>query len=102
MTRMASHKNPTPPVFDDYGAPMGRKSKDLSIIDESSADDPPFTLRRIKIDSGGYDRGGAYWGLGQPLYWWDFNGHSGFFRAANRKAAKNLIREIHPLARFFS
>ncbi len=26
-------------------------------------------LQRIKLDSGGYDDGGAYWGFGSPLYW---------------------------------
>lgn len=25
-------------------------------------------LVRVYLDSGGYDNGGAYWGLGEPLY----------------------------------
>lgn len=24
--------------------------------------------KRVRLDSGGYDQGGAYWGLGSPLY----------------------------------
>lgn len=30
----------------------------------------PMRLRlvRVRIDSGGYDSGGAYWGIGSPLY----------------------------------
>lgn len=30
----------------------------------------PFILRRIPINGGGYDSGGAYWGIGAPLYWY--------------------------------
>lgn len=28
-----------------------------------------FYLQRVRINSGGYDSGGAYWGIGSPLYW---------------------------------
>jgi len=27
-----------------------------------------FHVRRVRLDSGGYDSGGAYWGIGAPLY----------------------------------
>jgi hypothetical protein len=27
-----------------------------------------FTLRRVRINGGGYDSSGRYWGSGQPLY----------------------------------
>ncbi len=44
-----------------YGAPMGRNE---------FYENPTgrVTTFRVKIDSGGYDRGGNYWGLGDPLY----------------------------------
>lgn len=101
-------RNPTPDVHSKYGAPMGRTSDHLSgLIIEAT--DSRFTLRRVPINSGGYDSGGAYWGLGQPLYWWSVeitegdarDECSGFFRASNRKAAKAHILELHPLARFY-
>jgi hypothetical protein len=45
------------------GASMGRPS---------SPPDPNYKgvmrLERIRLDSGGYDSGGAYWGHGEPLY----------------------------------
>lgn len=100
--------NPTPDVSSRYGAPMGRKSDHLEglIVSET---DTRFTLRRVPINNGGYDSGGAYWGLGEPLFWWSItitegdavDECSGFMRARNRAAAKASITTIHPKARFF-
>jgi hypothetical protein len=46
------------------------------------------------LDHGGYDNGGAYWGIGTPLYraWYELEGEfcEYFFRAPTRKAAKEL------------
>jgi len=44
-----------------YGAPMGRGRV---IPDEGDA----FTVYRVTLDPGGYDAGGAYWGIGAPLW----------------------------------
>jgi hypothetical protein len=87
---------------------MGRRSDVLSglIISET---DSRFTLRRIRLDNGGYDSGGAYWGHGQPLFYWAVtiteddttDEYSGFLRARDRDVAKASIRELHPLARFY-
>ena len=43
-------------------------------------------LTRVQLDSGGYDNGGAYWGLGLPV-WWAVSRSGdlqGFTRAATR------------------
>lgn len=87
-----------PDVSSRYGAPMGRVERH-----DSSATAPKFTLQRVRINSGGYDAGGAYWGLGQPLYWYsDENGDiTAYLRAPTREAAKAKIREAYPDARFF-
>jgi len=100
--------NPTPNVPARYGAPMGRKSDHLEglIVEDT---DSRFTLRRIPINSGGYDSGGAYWGRGEPLFWWSVeitegdsrDECSGFMRATSRAAAKASILATHPKARFF-
>lgn len=47
-----------------YGAPMGRSS--YGSIPECF----PRSVRlfRVNLDSQGYDDGGAYWGIGQPLW----------------------------------
>jgi hypothetical protein len=39
-------------------------------------------LRRVTLDSGGYDQGGAYWGIGKPLYYFESacGNTTGYFR----------------------
>lgn len=48
-------------------------------------------LRRVPLDSGGYDPGGAYWGKGTPLYCaygeTETEQLQVFIRAASRKEA---------------
>ncbi len=90
------------------GAGMGRSSDHLAgLIVEPC--DSPFTLRHVRLNSGGYDSGGAYWGHHQRLYWWAITQHcegsseesSGYFRARDRKAAKEHIKGLHEHARFY-
>lgn len=51
-----------PNVNSTYGAPMGRVAK--------GTPQKPKSVRvfRVRLDSGGYDDGGAYWGCGLPLF----------------------------------
>ena len=65
---------------------------------------PKVTLQRIRLDSGGYDPQGAYWGVGQPLYWaaTDDGQLDSTFRAYDRDAAKEHVRKTIPGARFYS
>ena len=91
--------NPTPPVATRYGAPMGRHTGPDYL--EISAG--PIYLRRVPLNGGGYDTGGAYWGIGAPLFYAeDQDGNSRFFRARNRDAAKAEIRRLFgDAARFY-
>lgn len=90
--------NPTPDVSSKYGAPMGRHTGPNYL--ETAAG--PWRLVRIRINSGGYDSGGAYWGLGQPLFYVeDQDGNSKFFRASNRDAAKAELIADWPGAKFY-
>lgn len=77
-------KNPQlPHVNCKYGAPMGRASY-------GAPSEEPRSLRlfQVMIDSGGYDEGGAYWGLGGPLFCaMDGGEYRAFTRAANRNLA---------------
>lgn len=65
-----------------YGAPMGRSESPLGQGLRS------VRVFRVRINSGGYDDGGAYWGIGQPLYCavCDEGGRQ-FVRANSRLAA---------------
>lgn len=68
------------------------------------------TLRRVRLNQGGYDVNGSYWGLGNPLYWVspevpsfpEFPESDFFFRARDRSHAKAVVRARWPLATFFS
>jgi len=86
-----------PQVNDLRGAPMGRRSyhgpRDTVGL---------FRLQRVYLNAGGYDNGGAYWGIGAPLYWYSDDGNLvGYLRARDRSDAKRQILETYPNARFF-
>lgn len=63
-----------------------------------------FYLRRIRLNNGGYDALGCYWGVGAPLYHYeDFETAmiSGEVRAHNRWVAMSKIAHMYPDATFF-
>jgi len=92
-------RNPTPEVPCKHGAPLGRHTGPDFLNVEAGK----IYLRRIRLDSGGYDPGGAYWGIGQPLYYAeDQDGNSQFFRAGSRAKAKAYVTNKFPGARFFN
>jgi len=84
-----------------YGAPMGRGTTAASL--RTSPDAVKVSLRRIRLNGGGYDRGGAYWGAGVPLWWAgsDCGLVDLYFRAADRIAAKAHVRQQFPGAAFY-
>ena len=90
--------NLTPAVNARYGAPLGRP-------DAGGIPDEPrkLYLARVYLDSQGYDDGGAYWGIGAPLYaaFDDNQDFRRYFRARNREAAKTAIRAEYPEALFY-
>lgn len=102
--------DPTPKVSGKYGAPMGRPTRD-TFTDKSGTtyklsvneDSKPFRLVRCPLDRGGYDRGGAYWGLGEPLYYYEgpLSDISGYVRGRTREHAKANVLKAHPKAKFY-
>jgi len=92
--------NPTPPVSCKYGAPMGRPG---SLSHQGDPAPLRFHLQHVPLDNGGYDRGGAYWGIGPRLYWYcaDDGSFEGYLRSHNRTQAKAAVRESFPNAKFF-
>lgn len=61
-----------------------------------------FTLQHVRLNSGGYDSGGAYWGIGPRLYWaTNDKDIELFFRASDRAAAKTYVRKRYPAATFY-
>lgn len=90
------------PAGSRYGAPMGRPSR---LGGEGPWRERPILLHlnRVRLNAGGYDPGGAYWGLGKPIYEaWDDGGKAFITtRASRRDEAKADIRESLPLAKFY-
>lgn len=95
--------NFTPDVNCKYGAPMGRSA--------TWSNDTGYTgkmyLQRIPLNNGGYDRGGAYWGIGMPLYAYTSASDTceeitGYIRAYDRNDAKVIVRGKYPNATFFN
>lgn len=93
-----AHNRKLPLVFSKYGAPMGRRDGHPGHEPEGKV-----SLQRVRIDSGGYDSGGAYWGAGGPLFWaTDESGdYERFLRAASREAAKAILRDEWEEIRFY-
>ncbi len=74
-----------PKMSCQYGAPMGRSNDRIS---------GKCKLQKCPMVDGGYDRGGAYWGISTTL--WvaqDLEGGLFFVRAKDRETAKKLIQE---------
>ena len=85
------------------GAALGRG--ELHAVKDPATFDGRVTLQRKRLNSGGYDVLGTYWGFGMPLYWYAYGGEDGeidaTLRAPDRAAAKAKVRERYPRARFW-
>ena len=76
-----------------YGAPLGRSNQDVS---------GKCHLQRVTLIDGGYDQGGAYWGIGLPLYVaQDKEGHLFFLHANDREDAKAKLLQKFPTINFY-
>jgi hypothetical protein len=88
----------TPDVSSKYGAPMGRHTGPNYLSTEAGK----IQLQRVRLNNGGYDAGGAYWGHGQALWCaMDQDGNTQYFRAYDRDSAKAKIVADWPDAKFF-
>ena len=83
------------------GAAMGRlTTHDTELSHRRSV---KLVLRKVRLNQGGYDSNGTYFGCGEPLYWYaDSDGTiDAMTRADNRTDAKRVIRGNYPNARFY-
>lgn len=75
-------------VSSKYGAPMGRNIRGAQLTGR-------VYLRRVPLN-GDYDQGGAYWGMGRPLFCaWNDEGDALYLRADNRTGAKIILQQAH-------
>ena len=83
--------------YSQYGAQMGRNATDPDgrLKFDTTA---KLSLRKVPLNSGGYDPGGAYWGAGEPLWYAaDGEGRFMYLRAPDRAKAKAQF----PNAKFY-
>lgn len=90
---------PEDKVSFQYGAPMGRHTG------PTIGYGGKISLRKVRLDSGGYDAGGAYWGLrrrGEAMYYYENeDGEAGYLDATSRDHAKQQVLELVPDAKFY-
>lgn len=65
-----------------------------------------FRLTRLRLNNGGYDSSGSYWGVGQPLYYYEDydtneDGEDGHLRADDREHAKARLKCKYPNCTFY-
>lgn len=85
------------PVSGKFGAPMGRRT-----YPQGYDDTQRVYLRRVRLCSGGYASGGAYWGIGAPLWEALQDDFTYYLRAPSREAAKRRMREeFHDEMKFY-
>jgi hypothetical protein len=78
--------NPATKVGSQYGSPMGRKTWGFAQQGAKCV-----RLFHVAINSGGYDTGGAYWGIGAPLFCATDGIYIAFTRATHRAEAAKLL-----------
>lgn len=89
-----------PKGYSQYGAQMGR-------CNNITEPDFPvkFRLYQLRLDNGGYDNAGAYWGHGEPLYRAFGDGaeevQEVFIRALSRENARGQVRKWFPNCKFY-
>lgn len=88
-----------------FGAPMGRVGTPLHALAKAGA--VKLYLQRVRLDSGGYDPGGAYWGanggVAGDLYV-AFDAERDvqvFHRGHSRAAVKFALRVTAPAVTFY-
>ena len=94
--------HPHPPQWDDEYHPMG-PPEPARIGPHRNAVFGRIRLARVRLDRGGHDRFGVYWGRGTPL--WSVRSDDGALeseiRAQSRAAAKKQMLAHYPNARFY-
>ena len=81
-------------VSSRYGAPMGRQT-----IDNNP--EAKVCVFHVRMYDYCYDKGGAYWGMGTPLYAAIGDGFQTFTRAENRTDAIEYFTEKYPNLKFY-
>jgi hypothetical protein len=85
----------------DYRAEIAALQKQITRI-EAGEDSNKFYVARVRLDSGGYDSGGAYWGTPNDVFRYESEDGAtyGTMRANSLHAARAQVSELFPGAEF--
>lgn len=78
-----------------------RRRRVLGSADRIACSTQKTSLVRVRLDRGGYDDSGRYFGRGEPLWSFDNRDSWGHLRAPTRAAAKAELRAKCPRIRFY-
>lgn len=82
---------------DDRTREMDKPAAHATIRDEGN---DPYSLHKVRLNSGGYDEDGMYFGHGEQLWAYRNRDDWGHLRASTREAAKKALRAKRPGAKF--
>ena len=79
------------------GAALGRPT----VHDAPKSFAGHIRLRRVRLNDGGYDNNGTYFGHGGPLYWYasDDGEIDAMLRAGSREQARTEVLAVYPKAK---
>ena len=79
------------------GAALGR----YDVHKEDKEYDDKLSLQRMRLNNGGYDENGTYFGHGKPLYWCanDASTIDFMLRAPDRSTARQAVLQLYPKAK---
>ena len=97
--RHAKRKSPAE-IERDIAETLAKAPRKSHLSKRPTDPSEPFSLRRVRLNSGGYDENGRYFGQGQPLWEYDNREDWGHLRAATRDAAKRALLTKIPSAKF--
>lgn len=80
-----------------WGAQMGRRPQ----LPSDATQPRKLKLEQMRLVDGAYDNGGAYWGMGTPLWVAHDEETEIVVRGADRAAAKVAVLAILPTAKFY-
>ena len=85
----------------DYRAEITALQRQITRI-EAGEDSNKFYVERIRLDSGGYDSGGAYWGTPNDVFRYESEDGAtyGTLRADSLRDARSQVSELFPGAEF--
>lgn len=100
-------REPPPQLGPRHGVPpgvpgfKGRRRRGFGDVSHFTCSNEKTSIERVRLNSGGYDSSGRYFGHGEPLFYFYNRDSWGHVRARDRADAKAKLRAKCPSTRFY-